>query len=757
MVSKICGFVDPTNPTLKVYADAWTPDTPGNTIEAYTGWYSDQLNPTDQGCKGKQLPGDPTIFYFVAAELLAGGGLFGTHLVKAKYNTTTKQIELTHKLLGDFLTHPSIPGVIAIPKPNQLTVTTGGRVFMPVGSYDLPIAEDKQYYLDVTGTLSDDSDDWTITPRYIVSSIESITQSEGTFCMCLSQDEAQILFIIRIIGLSKGNPYYQQWTLLVNIDIYTRERANQMRASSDEYKKAPLNIEMVFGGTNDNCYTFVAFTQSNIWSLCSSDSLATWVRVSGLNVNKGRAVSVKSDGNVYVINKSNECPTNPNVVSEYSPSIVVGNWILPSINMSLVCPQGTPTHLDVYLPTDDPWTASGLVSEQGSVRQGAPTSQDWEKTAGYCYDCTAAPREEYVPIIKYLYFTNKAATGQFIDVDMSQSPPVFTRTSNPNSGTLGHVASGFGNRKNIYSPSYTGGTAFCVQMTYPPGRVAAAYSISMNPSFPPNVMSFPSQPNIDNQKIWLKGSDDQWDYLILFFPVGTVKQQLTNIAGYYMHVAVNYGSTLIPNGGTGKKVYMTAPAPAVTQILEFDIDSFPSAPTIHTPPASGMNYCVIDINGNFWSVTPTHFWKCANSDLSNPTAWTSYAIGATVNLMGFDTDTLGNIWLLAETGGKSYIYKCSQTGSITSVETSTYCNYPGVSGIGYEPYNLLRVNKQLINVSGTTYSNLVFFLVPDNKGDTIKLAFFNPDDGTFTEYTLVTGFIDDCFYSNIAFERVNPV
>ena len=378
----ICGFIDPTDPTLIVRVNAWTPDTPGNTIEAYTGAYSDALNPEDQGCKGKQLPGDPTVFYFVAVEYSSIGEIVATHLVKAKYDTTTGVIGLTHKPL------PAMPGVIAIPKPNQLTVTTDGMVFMPVGSYDSPIVDDKQYYIDVTGTLSDDENDWTITPRYAVSSQGSLTHTEGTFCMCLSIDETQLFYYFRMESFSKGVYTYAQCTMLCNLDGSAPVSRNFFGVNPPlSYVASPLNIENCPNG-----YVFIA-KFLDTWRIVNIGITNIARTDVSLTDNKGRAVSFKTDGNLLVINKSDECPANPNNVVEYAPvGGVPSSWLPTGNDTSMVCPQATPTHHDVYLPTDEPWTASGILGEeQGSVRQGA--TPDREVTTGYGYNCTAAPRD----------------------------------------------------------------------------------------------------------------------------------------------------------------------------------------------------------------------------------------------------------------------------------------------------------------------------------------------------------------------------
>lgn len=375
----ICGIINPTDPTFIRHATSWD-----EFVNAYDGAYSDgqSENNYDQGCKGKQLPGDSNIFYFIAMEYNQQGAPQIPYLVKSIYDPVADSFTLAYKAL------PSIFGVVNIPKPNQLTVTTGGRVFIPIGSYDIEIAENKLYYFDVTGTLSDDPDDWTITTRFSVSS-GTIHATEGTFCMCLSPDETKIVFIGRGKIIGEGD-IFLQITHLCDLDG-SNPSSYMFYADPVGYKDCPRNIEVIQSGTPTGTYMFIGYDfDSGGWYfwMIKTDGSGTW----GTALHEPSRSVASDDGDfVYAIDNMNNCVGSPNTIGVYTPTGTTFVWV---DTYTMICPQATPTHLDIYLPTVDTWTASGIKTDnQGSVRRGSLVANDYEEETGYDYGCTAAPRK----------------------------------------------------------------------------------------------------------------------------------------------------------------------------------------------------------------------------------------------------------------------------------------------------------------------------------------------------------------------------
>lgn len=392
---KICGVLDRNNPTVSYYGTQWAQD-----IHAYNGMSCDSIYPGDQGCKGKQLPGDDNTFYFIAIQ----GEQIGptkTFLVKAVFNPNTTTYTITYKELPTIVDGQTT--IVTVPKPNQLTVTTAGRVFMPVGSYDTPLADNKAYYFDITNTLDSDPVNWTITARYTVTaSAPAIDTLEGTFCMCLSLDETKISMIVR--GKDTNDRLYVNVFHRCDADGSNPESyANSMSNSS--YRKVPLNIEIEVSGPAIGTYVFIGpiainGTTFHIWAFKTS--------MAEVNTESdvGRAVAWNSTTGIdpvfgpysafMTIDNINLCTGAPNSIKEYAVTNVVDVFYLSVKNMK--CPQSTPLHLDIYLPSNEAWTASGLINDvnpTGSVRQN--DTPDRNSESGYHYPCTAAPRAAVVP------------------------------------------------------------------------------------------------------------------------------------------------------------------------------------------------------------------------------------------------------------------------------------------------------------------------------------------------------------------------
>lgn len=390
VLHKICGFIDGNDPTTVKYANGWT-----DGIEAFNGNAADQIHDYDQGMKGKGLPGDPNVFYFIACDEQA---TTATYLVKAKYDPVADTISLSVKPLLEIQDEFETV-IVAVPRPNQLTVTTGGRVFMPVGSYDTPYASGRAYYLDVTGTLSDDPDDWTITPRYSVITLGvGDVEVEGTFCMCLSLDETQIFFVPRIIFTPEETPLYLQVSQLCDPDG-SNPTSGYLGLDLAQHRKAPLNVECCPAGNSQGHFVLWGYEGITANDFILYDAAPDNITVTPNDPGQShdRTIAFDISGVAYSFITTNSCPGSPNPMHSWT-SGGAGAWGGGAPIFSMVCPQATPTHHDVYLPTDEPWTASGIISEQdGSVRQGAPTTQDWEETPYYLYPCTAAPRTAVIP------------------------------------------------------------------------------------------------------------------------------------------------------------------------------------------------------------------------------------------------------------------------------------------------------------------------------------------------------------------------
>jgi len=381
------GFIDPTNPAVVTKFLTWD-----DRILAYTGLGSDVRFPSDQGCKGAQLPGDKNVFYCIA-KALAQSPTDYTYLVKAKFLGGTT-IQLSYKVL---------PGIQAInvtnPNPNQLAVTSGGRVFIPVGSYG-EYEGTGVYYYDVTGTTDDDPDNWTITARYTTPGQSGTHDIEGSWCMAINHPENKICILARGMITAGENQFYSQFAITCAFDGST-VNSSAYYVNLQGHATMPLNTEAAFN-ENGGAWTHFVFcgvstvnpppTINALNDIRDNDGTIVAV---ALNATKGKCVAAKDQTHVQVINKYNECNTNPNQIDLYTWTGGVA-WVYTS-QLLMVCPQATPQHFDSYRAAGIPWTASGSAIESGAIRENTAVTGDYEETANYRYNCTAGPRTNQDP------------------------------------------------------------------------------------------------------------------------------------------------------------------------------------------------------------------------------------------------------------------------------------------------------------------------------------------------------------------------
>ena len=369
-MGNICGVVNPADLTEVYLFNELTPSR-----YAYTGFVCDRHNPGyDNGVhghKGKQLPGNYNIFYFVAADTQISTPQH-TYLARATYDQATNLISVVYKELPQTSTQQ-------IPLPNQLDVMADGTVLLPVGGTTQTAGDFN--IIKVTNTLALDPASWTAT-TYTFNDGGQATS--GSFCIAIAGNYGYTVIRTLVNGTYKHYVAGFHIDLMMYTDkvqIWSGEDPAQMPVNM-EYVTVANQLVLIDQSGDANCPALISITPSTYA-----------IRYNALQSTGGLTgeLAVATDAtDCRTIERYNRTPLG-NPLRRYTHGLPTGTWAYQSV-ITMAQPQSQPQHFDYESMVSFGWfTAYGTIAADGKVRSnGADT--DITFPAQHYALCTGGPR-----------------------------------------------------------------------------------------------------------------------------------------------------------------------------------------------------------------------------------------------------------------------------------------------------------------------------------------------------------------------------